>query len=111
MLCECSFFPFLGTSHWFVDSVDLGHHRTSYFELLILFEQWVGHLLFSEKVVRPHERVHRPISISPTPVTEGIEIRQGCRFISCLIRALGKLLGGMGGFLPCAVGRHFSWLR
>ena len=34
------------------------------------------------------------VSISSVPVSEGIEIRQGCRFIRSLFRALGKLPGG-----------------
>ena len=45
------------------------------------------------------------------PVSEGIEIRQGCRFIRSLVRALGKLPGGLGRFLPCTVGSHMSRLR
>ena len=45
------------------------------------------------------------------PVSEGIEIRHGCQFISSLVRALGKLPGGLGGFLPCQVGSHLSRLR
>ena len=46
----------------------------SHLEVLILFEQRVGHRLLSEKVTRPHVRAHRPISISSAPVPEGIEI-------------------------------------
>ena len=45
------------------------------------------------------------------PVSEGIEIRHGCQFISSLVRALGKLPGGLGRFLPCQVGTHLSRLR
>ena len=52
---------------------------------LILYEEWAGHRLLSEKVTRPHVRAHRPISISSVPVSEGIEIRQGCRFISLIM--------------------------
>ena len=52
--------------------------------------------LLSEKVTRPHERAHRPISISSVPVPEGIEIRQVCRVIGSLVRALGKLPGRLG---------------
>ena len=33
-------------------------------------------------------------SLSSVPASEGIEIRQGCRFIGSLVRALGKLPGG-----------------
>ena len=90
---------------------DLGHFGVSYLEVLILFEQWAGHCLLSEKVTRPHERAHRPITISCVPVSGGIVMRQGCRFISSLVRALGELPGGTGRFLPCQVGSRTSRLR
>ena len=80
-------------------------------ELLILFEQWAGHRLHSEKVTRHHVRAHRPILIPSVPVTEGTEIRHGCQFLSCLLRALSKLSGGLGRFLPCNLGSHMSRLR
>ena len=84
---------FLGSFHWPADAGEFGTPWR------VLFEQWAGHRLLSEKVTRPHVRVHRPISISSVPVTEGIEIRQGCRFIGSLVRALGKLLrGDLGRF-------------
>ena len=67
--------------------------------------------MLSEKVTRPHVRAGRPISVSSVPVSEGIEIRHGCQFISSLVRALGKLPGGLGRFLPCQVGTHLSRLR
>ena len=44
------FTSFLGTLHWPSGSVDLGHFGISFLELLILFEQWAGHRLLSEKV-------------------------------------------------------------
>ena len=62
-----------------------------------------------ESYTRSHVRALRPISISFVPVSEGIEIRQGCRFISSL--ALGKLPGGLGRFWSCPVGRHMSRSR
>ena len=43
------FTSFLGTLHWPSGSVDLGHFGISFLELLILFEQWAGHRLLSEK--------------------------------------------------------------
>ena len=67
-------------------------------ELLIIFEQWAGHRLLSEKVT--HVRANRSILIPSVTVSEGIEIRHGCQFIRSLVRALAKLLGGLGGFLP-----------
>ena len=87
----------------------MGHCGVSRLEVLILFEQWAGHRLLSEKVTRPHVRAHRPVSISSAPVSEGI--RQVCRVTSGLVRALGKRPGCIGRFLPCAVGRHFASLR
>ena len=78
---------------------------------LILFEQWVGHRLLSEKFARPHVRADRPILIPSVPVSEGIEIRHGCQFLSSLVRALAKLPGGLGRSLPCRLGSHMSRLR
>ena len=49
--------------------------------------------------------------VPSVPVSEGIEIRHGCQFISILVRALAKLPGGMGKFLPCGLGSHMSRLR
>ena len=83
----------------------------SFLEFLILFEQWAGHLLLSEKVIRPHVRANRPILFPSVPVSEGIEIPHGCQFITSLVRALAKLPGGLGGFLPCRLGSHMSRLR
>ena len=82
-----------------------------FLELLILFEQWAGHRLLSEKVTRPHVRADRLILIPSVPVSEGIEIRHGCEFLSGLVRALAKLPGGLGRFLLCRIGSHMSRLR
>ena len=43
------FTSFLGTLHWPSGSVDFGHFGISFLDLLILFEQWAGHRLLSEK--------------------------------------------------------------
>ena len=105
------FTSFLGTFHWPTGGDDLGHFGSSFLELLILLEQWAGHQLLSEKVTRPHVRDNRPILLPSVPVSEGIEIRHGCQFVSSLIRALAKLSGGLGRFLPCRLGSHMSRLR
>ena len=44
-------------------------------------------------------------------MTEGIEIRHGCQFLTSLLRALSKLSGGFGRFLPCSLVSHMSRLR
>ena len=67
--------------------------------------------MLSEKVTRPHIRPYRPILIPSAPVSEGVEIRQGCQFVSSLVRAPSKLPGGIGRFLPCGIGPHMSRLR
>ena len=67
--------------------------------------------MLSEKVTRPHVRANRPFLIPSVPVSEGIEIRHDCQFISSLVRALAKLPGGIGRFLPCKVGSHMYRLR
>ena len=90
------FTPFLNTLLWPSGAADFGHFGVSFSELLILFEQWAGHWLLSEKVTRPHVRANRPILIPSVPVSEGIEIRHGCQFLSSLVRALAKLPGGIG---------------
>ena len=41
---------FLNTLHWPSGASDFGHFGVSFLELLILFEQWAGHRLLSEKV-------------------------------------------------------------
>ena len=105
------FTSFLGTLHWPSGSVDLGHLGISFLELLILFEQWAGHPLLGEKVTRPHVRAGRSILLPCVPVSKGIEIRHGCQFLSSLVRALAKLPGGLGRFLPCGLGSHMSRLR
>ena len=102
------FTSFLSTLHWPSGAVDLGHFGISLLALLILFEQWAGHRLLSEKVTRPHVRANRPILLPSVPVSEGIEIRHGCQFLSSLVRALAKLPGGFGRFLPCRLGSHMS---
>ena len=64
------FTSFLTTLHLPSGSDDLGQFGVSFWELLILYEQWAGHRLLSEKVTRPHVRANRPILIPSVPVSE-----------------------------------------
>ena len=89
----CKFTAFLGTLHWLVATVGMGHFGVSYLEVLIFFEQWAGHWLLSEKVTRPHVRANRLFLIPSVPVSEGKEIRHGCQFVSTLVRALEVWVG------------------
>ena len=73
----CGFSSFLGSLHWPADTGDLVNHKLSYLEVLILFEQWTGYRLLSEKVTRPHVRAHCPISISSVPVLEDLKFGRG----------------------------------
>ena len=106
-----SFASFLNTLHWPSGSADFGNFGVSFWELLILSEQWAGHRLLSEKVTRPQVRANRPIFIPSVLVSEGIEIRHGCQFLCSFVRALAKLPGGLSRFLPCSLGSHMSRLR
>ena len=92
------FTSFLSTLHWPSGASDFGHFGVSFLELLILFEQWAGHRFLSEKVTRPHVRANRPIILPSVPVSEGIEIRHGCQYVSSLVRALANYLGVWVGF-------------
>ena len=87
------FTSFLNTLHWPTGSDDLGHFGISFLELLILFEQWPAHRLLCEKVTRPHVRANGPILIPSVPVSEGIEIRHSCQFLSSLYVLLPSCLG------------------
>ena len=102
LLCKFTFF--LASLHWRAGADDMGF-------LPVLFEQWAGHRLLSEKVTRSHVRALRPSTISSVPASEEIVIRQGCRFIASLVRASGKLPGSIRRFLPCRIGCNMSRLR
>ena len=47
------FSSFLASLHWLQGDTDLGKFGISYFELLLMFEIYVGHRLHAEKAVRP----------------------------------------------------------
>ena len=92
------FTSFLSALHWPSCSDDFRYFGVSFVELLILLELRAGHRLLSEKVNWPHVRENRPTLIPSAPVSEGIEIRHDCQFISSLVGALTQLPGGLGRF-------------
>ena len=55
------FSSFLASLHWPQGDTDLGKFGVSYFELLLMFEIYVGHRLYAEKAVRSHLRPRRPL--------------------------------------------------
>ena len=103
------FTSFLNTLHWPTGSVDMAIFGVLFLSFLSFLSNGAGHRLFSENVTGPRVRANRPILIPSVPVSEGIEIRHGCQYISILVRALGKLPGGIGR--PCGVGSLMSRLR
>ena len=107
----CKFTTFWGTLHWPAGAEDMEHFGISFLELLIFFEQWAGHRLLSEKVTRPHVRANAQFRFLLCLFQKESKIRQGCQFISSLVRVLGKLPGSIGRFLPCRVGSHMTRLR
>ena len=95
----------------------LGPGGVSHVELLILCELWAGERLQFEKAVPRCRRVDRPISVSAVPFGPGIDIWRSCKLLGAMLRALCALLGGLGRFLPCAIGanhsrlRHIGWVK
>ena len=69
------------------------------------------HRLLPEKTVPIKNRPGRVIHVGISPVSDGVQIRLGCQFIGSLFRSLGKLLGGLGRFIPSSLGPHLSRLR
>ena len=107
---------FLGSSlHWSAAGADLGVGGVSHDELLILFELWAGERLVLEKAFHRYRRPGRPISVSAVPFGPDIDIRNSCRFVGSMTRALCALPGGLGRFLPCGIGanhrrlKHIGW--
>ena len=108
---------FPGSLHWPAHGGDLGVGGVSYVELLILYELWAGERLALEKAHPRYLRPGRPISVSAVPFGPGIDIWRSCRFIGAMMRSLCFLPGGLGRFVPCAIGvnhcrlRHLGWER
>ena len=98
------FTSFLSTLRWPEGLNEMGKFGVSYLELLILFENWLGHRLLPEKTVPVSRRLGRPIYVGTPPVSEGVQIRVGCQFLGSLFRSLGKLPGGFSRVYPWFAG-------
>ena len=94
---------FLGTLHWPAGDVALRVGGISYFELLILYEQWVGERLSLETAHLRYLRPGRPISVWAVSFGPGIDIWRSCRFIGTLMRSLCLLPGWLGKFVSCSM--------
>ena len=108
---------FLGPLHWPVGGADVGVGGVSYVEMVVFCERWAGERLTPEKAHPRYLRPGRPISVSAVPFGPGIDIWRSCRVIGTLMRSLCTLLGGLGSFVPCAIGAnhcrlgHIGWDR
>ena len=105
---------FLNSLHWPFGELDLGVGGVSYVELLIMYELWAGERLSLRK--------GSPSSSS----SKAPNFSVGCSYwsrhrylallsIGALMRALCLLPGGLGHFVPCAIGAnhcrllHIGW--
>ena len=79
-----------------------GHFGVSFLEVLILFGQWAGHRLLSEKVTRHHVRANRPIFYFLCACFRGNRNKAGLSIHYQLGSGFGQA-GGIGRFLPCRV--------
>ena len=101
---------FLSSLTWPNEVTDLGAGGVSYVELLILFERWEGERLRIEESVPKYRRPGRPISVLGSPLCPDADIWKLCRFFGHMFRALVRLPGGLGRFLPGRIGAEaFGW--
>ena len=84
------FTSFLGTLHWPSGSVDMGHFGISFWNFLY----FLSNGLVTDCLVKRLPDLMYGLAVlfrfPLVPVSEGIEIRHGCQFISSLVGALGS---------------------
>ena len=113
--CLVKFAAFLSSLTWPGEVVDLGAGGVSYVELLILYERWAGERLRIEESLPKYRRPGRRISVSAAPLCPDADIWKLCRFLGHMFRALVRLPGGLGRFLPGRIVanhgrlRHIGW--
>ena len=102
---------FLSTLTWPTTVEDLGPGGISFVELLILYENWAGEKLRVEFSVPKYRRPGRPISVSAAPFCPDADIRNLCQYLATMMRALCRLPGGIGRFIPGRTGANHNRLR
>ena len=113
--CLVKFAAFLSSLTWPGEVVDLGAGGVSYVERLILYERWAGERLRIEESLPKYWRPGCRISVSAAPLCPDADIWKLCRFLGHMFRALVRLPGGLGRFLPGRIGanhgrlRHIGW--
>ena len=109
--CLVKLAAFLSSLSWPSEVADLGVGGISYVELLILYERWAGERLRIEDSIPKYRRPGRPISVSAAPLCPDADIWKLCRFFGHMIRALVRLPGGLGRFIPGRIGSNHGRLR
>ena len=102
---------FLSSLSWPGEVSDLGPGSISYVELLILCERWAGERLRVEDSLTKFRKPGRPISVSAAPLCPDTDIWKLCMFWGNMLRALAKLPGGLGRFIPGRIGANHGRLR
>ena len=102
---------FLSTLSWPGEVSDLGPGGVSFVELLILYEKWAGERLRVEDSIPKYRRSGRPISVSAAPLCPDVDIWRLCQYLGRMMRALCRLPGGLGRFIPGRTGTYHSRLR
>ena len=109
--CLVKLAAFLSSLSWPAEVVDLGVGGVSYVELLILYERWAGERLRIEESIPKYRRPRRPISVSAAPLCPDAYIWKLCRYLGHMLRALVRLPGGLGRFLPERISTNHGRLR
>ena len=76
-----------------------------------MYERWEEERLRIEESVPKYRRPGRPISVSAAPLCPDVDIWKLCRFFGHMLRALVRLPGGLGRFLPGRIGANHGRLR
>ena len=78
----------------------------SFVELLILYERWAGERLRVETSIPKFSGPGGPSSVSAAPLCPDAVIWKLCPCCGCMLRALRRLSGGLGRFVPGRIGAN-----